>query len=168
MICWVFGILVDLCWVLGVTAGFDERRALPSLPPPANCSGSHGGGSGGPGPGRGGLAGGAEFRLHLSGRRRGRHRAVHHPHRRHPHRRSAPRQRLGPLSAMATGARPTHPTQTPQRTGKAHSDEIGSMGCHGKPKSHPQGCCCHGIGSAPLVLPWLPLAPPTWMLLPWG
>ena len=141
VICWVFGILVDFYWGFGVILGVfgaicwlfvairrimatplpsasppTELRALPSLRPPANCSGAHGGGAGGPGAGGGGLAGGAELRLHLAGRGRRRHRALHHPHRRHPHRRAAPRQRLGPIVAMATGAVATAPHGNPGAT----------------------------------------------------
>ena len=89
VISWVFGISVDFFWGFGVILGVfgaicwlfvairrfvatpppsasppTELRALPSLRPPANCSGAHGGGAGGPGAGGGGLAGGAELRGH--------------------------------------------------------------------------------------------------------
>ena len=89
VICWGFGVLVDFYWgfvvILGVFGAIcwlfvairrfvatpppsasppTELRALPSLRPPANCSGAHGGGAGGPGAGGGGLAGGAELRGH--------------------------------------------------------------------------------------------------------
>ena len=116
-ICWLFvAIRRIMATPLPSASPPTELRALPSLRPPANCSGAHGGGAGGPGAGGGGLAGGAELRLHLAGRGRRRHRALHHPHRRHPHRRAAPRQRLGPIVAMATGAVATAPHGNPGAT----------------------------------------------------